>query len=331
MGGGILLSIVIPVYNREKFIRECLDSIVNQPVDFSVYEIICVDDGSVDNSLSILKEYEEKFPQITVISQENQGASSARNHGLDKATGKYIWFIDSDDYICENSLKDLLSLLIAKQPEILILDTKIDYNKKGEIIESKKLIPASFTWGNVALLEVVNKHGIRFDKNIVYGEDTLFWYRAYAKCSKIIHYSKPIYYYNFHENNIMSQAFSSRETVNKRISDIYFSCKVFSELLKQKDLTRVKKKNIKDKRNSQIEFVLSSLLPYAGVTYKEGIDSLKKLKLYPYGFRKESFLKIFKANAVKHKFSYLIMWLFPLEIFYKMYFKRITKNKEISA
>lgn len=93
----IKVSVVIPVYNTEQFLKECLDSLVNQTL--KEIEIICVDDGSTDNSLSVLKEYEKKYGFIKVLSQENAGAGIARNHGLEYVQGEYVSFIDSDDWL----------------------------------------------------------------------------------------------------------------------------------------------------------------------------------------------------------------------------------------
>ena len=101
----MLISIIIPVYNVAPYLRDCLDSALKQ--DMSNYEIICINDGSTDNSLSILEEYKKQFPQINLISQENKGLSAARNAGLRAATGDYILFLDSDDWIEPDTLQTL--------------------------------------------------------------------------------------------------------------------------------------------------------------------------------------------------------------------------------
>ena len=99
------VSIIIPVYNAEKYLRRCLDSVCGQTLDD--IEIICVDDGSTDNSLKILKEYEEKDKRITVLHQENKGQSIARNQGLRISAGEYVWFVDADDYLESNACETL--------------------------------------------------------------------------------------------------------------------------------------------------------------------------------------------------------------------------------
>lgn len=100
-----LFSFIIPVYNVEQYLRDCLNSIVTQT--YPDYEVICVNDGSTDGSLAILKEYQQKYPQITIISQPNKGLSAARNAGIQAAKGDYIFFLDSDDWIETDTLKIL--------------------------------------------------------------------------------------------------------------------------------------------------------------------------------------------------------------------------------
>ena len=97
------ISVIIPVYNVEKYLRICLESILNQ--NFKGYEIILINDGSTDNSLNICREYEKKYSNIIVINEENSGPSAARNKGLEYAKGKYISFIDSDDELLPNYFK----------------------------------------------------------------------------------------------------------------------------------------------------------------------------------------------------------------------------------
>ena len=95
-----MISIIIPVYNTSKYLHRCLDSILNQT--FCDFELILINDGSTDNSLEILREYEAKDSRIVVIDKPNEGVSSARNQGIEIAQGEYIMFCDSDDYVAEN-------------------------------------------------------------------------------------------------------------------------------------------------------------------------------------------------------------------------------------
>lgn len=122
------LSIVIPVYNTEKYLRKCLDSVID-----SGAEVICVDDGSTDSSLDILKEYEGK---ITLFSQENKGVGAARNKGIEKAGGEYIAFLDSDDYYAENTIPEMLEEL--KNPVDILFFDFVQINEKGEQVAYHK-------------------------------------------------------------------------------------------------------------------------------------------------------------------------------------------------
>lgn len=146
----ILISVIVPVYNVEKYLHECLDSITNQT--FSEIEIICINDGSTDKSLAILEEYKKIDDRMIVLTQDNLGASGARNTGLRIARGKYIYFIDSDDMLIPTALeklfeaseKDMLDIIFFS-PQMLYEDEKLKiknnldayFNKKNEYIGVK--------------------------------------------------------------------------------------------------------------------------------------------------------------------------------------------------
>lgn len=323
---GLLLSIVIPVYNREAFIEECLNSIINQPVDKSLYEIICIDDGSKDNSLSILKSYQEKYSNIKVFSQENQGASSARNHGIDKATGKYIWFIDSDDFLIENTLYNLILTIFKTKEELYILpDWKVNDNI-ARLEYGSSLIVHDAAWGNIVLTEIIKSNGIKFNTEMVFSEDVLFWCTVYTHCGRIARYVANIYNYRKHTDSIMGSANNDEKKVLKWCDDVIFLLKTLTELV---NLTndKNKKKNINLKQKDIIRTLLVKVLPYCGLPYKEAINKLKKEKLYPYSFDLKIFKAIFKVKGFRYKCVNFILWLFPLEFIYKLYFKKSTKHK----
>ena len=145
------VSIIIPIYNVEKYLRECLDSVINQTL--KDIEIICVDDGSTDNSLSILREYAQKDNRIIVVNQKNQGAAVARNSGIKIAKGEYVCFIDSDDYYPANDVLEILyknaienGVLICGGElakftnDDLVLKQKFSSARRGFIFEKDGLI-----------------------------------------------------------------------------------------------------------------------------------------------------------------------------------------------
>lgn len=122
------ISVILPVYNSESYLRECLDSLTNQT--FKDIEILCINDGSSDNSLKILEEYEKSDERITVINQENMGVAKTRNNALNMVNGRYVYFMDSDDYLDSNAFKKLYNNITSNDSEICIL--KAFFIKNGE-------------------------------------------------------------------------------------------------------------------------------------------------------------------------------------------------------
>src|SRR5690625_1653273 len=112
-----LISVIIPVYNVENYLVECMKSVVNQT--YENIEIIAIDDGSTDNSLKILEDFALRNDNLTIVSQENSGQSVARNKGIKKAQGKYIYFLDSDDYILPQTFEQLINTLEENKLDLI--------------------------------------------------------------------------------------------------------------------------------------------------------------------------------------------------------------------
>lgn len=206
----MLLSIIIPVYNTAKYLSECLDSCLNQDCSYDDYEIICVDDGSSDNSADILDKYAADYSNIMVVHKENGGVSSARNKGIDISKGEYIWFVDSDDFIEENSVRDICKELKDNKPERLIINA---YHMKSDVLseEEKALkltnaLPSGkkFIWGYILKASVIREKAIRFRENVTIEEDSIFFYEFSAN-TKIqdYEYDKIVYYYRNNSTSII--------------------------------------------------------------------------------------------------------------------------------
>ncbi len=131
------LSIVVPVYNVAQYLSKCLDSLLNQDIDKEDYEIIVVNDGSTDNSGTIALDYANRYPNITLINQENQGLSGARNTGIIAAQGKYIQFVDSDDFLEPNVEKALVDKMEHEHLDILRFNYQ-NVNERYEVFEPNK-------------------------------------------------------------------------------------------------------------------------------------------------------------------------------------------------
>lgn len=129
------LSIIIPVYKVEKYIGDTLQSIVSQKNDSINFDVIIIDDGSPDNSMQIVESFKDKLPQMKILHQENMGLSGARNAGLKNATGKYVWFVDSDDTIANGILKKIGNILPEENSDVLGFNVNVYLDKSFEHIE----------------------------------------------------------------------------------------------------------------------------------------------------------------------------------------------------
>lgn len=167
------LSVIIPVYNVEKYITKCLESILDQGLENPDYEIIIVNDGSTDSSLRIVESYAESNTHIKIFNKENGGAGSARNYGMDCAKGKYIYFIDPDDFLLPNSLKALVETSEQHSLDILTFMSKSysDTSLKDKSLFESKDFSASF--GNKVFSPIVN--GQEYIANVNYRNE-VWWF-----------------------------------------------------------------------------------------------------------------------------------------------------------
>ena len=211
------ISIVVPVYNVEKYLDKCINSILNQTL--SEFELILIDDGSKDSSGLICDKYAESDKRIKVIHKSNGGISSARNVGLDVAKGKYIGFVDSDDWI-ERDMYELLYNIcednncdIANCSSIIHYEQKTVINGGHSLIihnreEAMKTMLEGTLYDEVVWTKLINREildGIRFTEGIVY-EDTYFTYRLIDKAQKVGCIGEPKYHYIKRQKGIMNLA-----------------------------------------------------------------------------------------------------------------------------
>lgn len=167
------LSIIIPVFNAAKTLPVCLDSLLVQDLDFLDYEIIIVNDGSKDDSLKIAQDYKEKYNHIKVINQRNGGVGNARNKGIDNATGKYVYFIDPDDYLISNCLGKLIDNCENNNLDILtfLSTTFFPITENGKSVSKKISFEVSF--GNKELSPTVT--GEEYIANVKYNS-SVWWF-----------------------------------------------------------------------------------------------------------------------------------------------------------
>lgn len=201
-------SIIVPIFNAEKTLCRCLDSILHQQYDD--YEVILVDDGSRDASYDICEHYKKADHRIRLFCQENGGPSKARNLGIEKANGEWICFVDSDDYISELYLKELnekitkndnLDMIFMGYHKINFKDKKIeqmiprDSGKKGMELAIDLVAQGMFGYTWIKIFKKIKIKDIRFHEGINLFEDEIFTCEALTLCSQIDILSRPIYYY----------------------------------------------------------------------------------------------------------------------------------------
>ena len=199
------VSIIVPVYNQELYIKECIDSILSQT--YNNFELILVDNGSSDESINICEKYAKIDKRIKVIKEAKRGVSSARNAGLKNATGKYIAFTDADDTIECAYLKELVSAAIPGIMPVCKMAKKYrdqtiypkTTKKNNNSIEKYKSIETpgieGYVWNRLFDAEIIKKHNIKFDEKAYLEEDTLFTIQYIKYISKIRIINEPLYNY----------------------------------------------------------------------------------------------------------------------------------------
>lgn len=221
-------SFIVPVYNGESYLSECIESILNQT--YSNLELILVNDGSIDNSLEICESYLKKDNRVKLINQSNSGVSAARNNGLKETTGEWILFVDADD-ICHEELlinvKDELSLdsLLVFGYNKKFIDKKITFceNSNFEINEniSRKLFMnqnlSGYLWNKVFSSNVIKNNELQFDKNFHFCEDMVFVSQYISLINKIKYINKDLYDYRQRKSSV------SNQLINKKNASILFS------------------------------------------------------------------------------------------------------------
>lgn len=185
----VLLTYVVPVFNTEQYVLKCLESLVNQGIDNDSYEVLVVDDGSTDGSRLLVERFSETHPQVRLLTQENKGVSAARNFALDNARGRYVQFVDSDDYIEENAMSPLLRRAVDEDLDVLMFGFKwIDGSgnvlkhsyPKDYLTTTPVMTGVDFLSENglmqyvcwyIVKREHLDKHALRFNTSLIACED----------------------------------------------------------------------------------------------------------------------------------------------------------------
>ena len=245
------VSVIVPVYNVEKYLERCLNSLVNQTLEN--IEIIIVNDGTKDNSEEIIKKFIDKYPQkIVYLKKENGGLSDARNFGIPYAKGEYIAFLDSDDYVEKDIYKEMYELAKKENSDMVECDflweypdkTREDigqvYNGKKEMLEKVRVV----AWNKLIRRSILEKTQIQFPKGLRY-EDVEFTYKLIPHLNKISFLKKPYIHYIQRENSISN-------VQNERTKEIF--------TVLDNVITYYTENNFYDEYKEELEYVYTRFL-----------------------------------------------------------------------
>ena len=299
----MLFSIIIPMYNAAAFIGKCLESCINQDSSWD-YEIIVVNDGSIDEGPIIVEEYIGKYPKIRMITQSNGGLSSARNTGMNSARGKYVWFVDADDWIAQNSLS-LLSCATVSNPDVIPIRAMLESN--GRI---RNKIPTSCRTGTDIL---VTKHWehcapfyvfkqsflIQFSLSFfvgIYHEDSEFTPRAlyYAKTVTVI---PEVLYYIYANVNSITRSLNAKKSYDNI---------VVCESLFRFNNEIVTDQTIKHRLCDTISMLINNAL--ANIVL---FDEQERHRFDSYLYNKRIVLKCLRYSSLKYRVESVLFRLFP--------------------
>ena len=240
------ISIVIPIYNSERYLKRCIDSIVNQT--YKNLEIILINDGSTDDSIKIIKNYQKKDNRIRIIDKSNTGVSDSRNMGIEMATGDFISFVDSDDTLDIHFFEHAIRFFDEEKVDIVCTNFNYDISgkiKQNKSFHSKKVLnylalnPESryyvtTVWAKIFKSEIVKN--IKFDRNIYYSEDTLFYTESALQANYIYFLNEYLYNYYINNQGAMKnkdlKKYSTDLLARKKILDIYEQHKLSKNLIK---------------------------------------------------------------------------------------------------
>lgn len=330
------ISVIIPVYNVEKYLRQCLDSIVEQTLED--IEIILVDDGSTDSSLKICKEYAQKDNRIKVFEQQNQGAGAARNRGLGLAQGNYLYFMDSDDYINQDALEKLYTKIIKTNSDICICKHKL-HDEKTKLLKEAywlpkiKIIPnqETFSYKDIPdkILQIcfptpfikLYKKSFVINNNICFQEiktcnDVFFCYASLIMANKITFINEYLVTYRTNQKNSLTANRGHSATC------IILAYTKLKEYLENNQLFEIVSESVYDMAISNFQYELSYC------SSKEKNNLLKEIKNFlPAQYYNKNFSKNFlnQIFSIKNENVHKVVTIFGIKIKFKN--SKLIKNK----
>ncbi len=316
------LSIIIPVYNLERYIEDCLKSCLIQDIDD--YEIICINDGSKDNSGTILGEYAIKYPEkIKIIHKQNGGVSSARNEGLNIATGKWVWFVDGDDCIKSNCLGRLIETAELNACDIMSIQNTM-FDEETAFDDIMKINSADKNIDNTECIafklfktKIIRENNIKFDVSISHGEDNIFIYEFMKKCNTCYIDTKVVYFYRKRMNSASREktAENKRKLYKSQIHQVlYYN----NEIKNYSEDNYFSVKTLEERRETYLKRALITMCLFETDKQRinENMEKLEQENLYPAKFKteivgplKERMYRFIQNNLGKKSFFTFVWYL----------------------
>lgn len=242
-----MISIIVPVYNAEKYLRRCIDSVLAQT--YTNFELLLINDGSKDKSGKICDEYASRDSRIRVFHKENAGVSRARNLGLDNAKGEWLTFIDSDDWVREDFLQKRLDLALKEGSDVAYCDFEYIYTRHNEYCKAAKqscvkaatinswiMSRMAYSWMILAKRALFDKYNLRYIEDLRFGEDFNLIIKLILYANKTSYVQEALYYYNKqNESSAMTKLHLYRDDLRIVYSDLIECFKregVYDECLK---------------------------------------------------------------------------------------------------
>ena len=234
-----ILSIIIPLYNCEKYIKQCLDTIFRQEMNESDFEVIVIDDGSKDSGYSLASEYAKRQQNILVIKQENQGVACARNNALEKATGDYVTFVDADDMLVSGSLSTLIKIAVENKADIVKAAHKEvpedavceDFSSshdncstqvmtgEGAIVNVTRM-KEGYCWGYLISRKLITDNRLSFPPKVAFMEDWAFITQAILKSRTFVNADVLLYLYRRNSSSCMANVTTEKMLLGCQAIDI---------------------------------------------------------------------------------------------------------------
>lgn len=310
-----LISIIVPIYNAEKYISRCIDSLLNQT--YKNIEIILINDGSQDNTYDIIKEYEAKYDFIFCIHTENKGVSHARNLGMKKAKGRYITFVDADDALFSDGLEKLFNLMTKCNPDVAI-GTGIRLKDDKESILYKESNQISLWEEDTIMVYLLNNHSssqsvcrklykkealdnIFFEEGRKVNEDVFFIFECFRNCKKIAYQDIMVY------KCYLTPDSASRSEFSEKYFDIlYFADKKIEIINKNYPQFKKKIPEVKMRANLSLLMLLRKTYKKKYLCYQK--ECLKTIRALIKEFTPKNRFEKRAIFIVKYRF----FWLYKL-------------------